>query len=101
MLWEDHASEMEAVLARHDTLLRTAFADHGGRVFASDGDGFGAVFADPQDAVDAAVAAQRALAAETWPGDVRLRARMGLETGAARERGGAISVRCRTAPHAS
>ena len=88
MLWEDHASEMEAVLARHDTLLRTAFADHGGRVFASDGDGFGAVFADPQDAVDAAVAAQRALAAETWPGDVRLRARMGLETGAARERGG-------------
>ena len=79
---------MEAALARHDTLLRTAFADHGGRVFASDGDGFGAVFDDPQDAVDAAVAAQRALAAEPWPDDVRLRARMGLETGTARERDG-------------
>ena len=42
-------------------------------MFASDGDGFGAVFDDPQDAVDAAVAAQRALAAEPWPDDLRLR----------------------------
>ena len=32
--------------------------------------------------------AQRALAAETWPGDLRLLARMGLETGTARERDG-------------
>jgi class 3 adenylate cyclase len=79
---------MEAALARHDTLLRSAFADHGDRVFASDGDGFGAVFDTPQDAVDAAVAAQAALAAETWPDDLRLRARMGLETGTARERAG-------------
>ena len=69
-------------------ILRAAFADHGGHVFASDGDGFGAVFAGPQDAVEAAVAAQQALAAETWPGDLRLRARMGLETGTARERDG-------------
>ncbi len=88
LLWEDHAPEMEGALARHDTLLRGAFADHGGRVFAADGDGFGAVFTGPQDAVDAAVAAQQALAAEVWPGDLRLRARMGLETGAARERDG-------------
>ncbi len=45
-LWEDNAPHMEAALARHDTLLRAAFADHGGRVFASDGDGFGAMFDD-------------------------------------------------------
>jgi predicted ATPase/class 3 adenylate cyclase/DNA-binding CsgD family transcriptional regulator len=88
MLWEDHAPHMEAALARHDTLVRTAFADHGGRVFASDGDGFGAVFDTPQDAVDAAVSVQAALAAEIWPDDMRLRARMGLETGTARERDG-------------
>ena len=88
LLWEDHASVMEGVLARHDALLRTAFAEHGGRVFASDGDGFGAVFENPRDGVDAALAAQRAVAAEPWPGDLRLRARMGLETGAARERAG-------------
>ena len=88
MLWEEHATDMEGALARHDALLRTAFADHGGRVFASDGDGFGAVFDDPRDAVDAAVAAQGALADETWPDDLRLRARMGLETGTARQRNG-------------
>ena len=88
LLWEDHAPDVEAALDRHDTILRAAFADHGGHVFASDGDGFGAVFAGPQDAVEAAVAAQQALAAETWPGDLRLRARMGLETGTARERDG-------------
>ena len=87
-LWEDDAAEMEAALARHDTLLRSAFADHGGRVFASDGDGFGAVFDTPDDAVDAAVDAQRALAAEPWHGEMRLRVRMGLETGTAREHGG-------------
>ncbi len=27
MLWEEHAAEMEAVLTRHDALLRIAFAD--------------------------------------------------------------------------
>jgi class 3 adenylate cyclase len=78
------------VLARHATLLRAAVGDHGGRVFASSGDGFAAVFEHPDDAVDAAVAAQRALATETWPGDLRLRARMGLETGTARERDGSF-----------
>jgi class 3 adenylate cyclase len=88
MLWEDHAADFEEALIRHDELLREAFAGHRGSVFASDGDGFGVVFEGPQDAVDAAVAAQRALAAEAWPDDMRLRARMGLETGGARERDG-------------
>ncbi|HEV8298256.1 MAG TPA: LuxR C-terminal-related transcriptional regulator [Acidimicrobiales bacterium] len=88
VLWEDHAADVEAALARHDEILRAAFADRGGRVFATSGDGFGVVFDHARDAVDAAVLAQRALAAETWPGDMRLRARMGLETGTARERDG-------------
>jgi predicted ATPase/class 3 adenylate cyclase/DNA-binding CsgD family transcriptional regulator len=90
LLWEDYAADVEGVLARHDILLRAAVADHRGRVFASSGDGFAAVFDHPDDAVAAAVAAQRALATETWPGDLRLRARMGLETGNARERQGSF-----------
>ncbi len=88
LLWEDHASVMEGALDRHDKLLRAAFREHGGRIFASDGDGFGAVFDNPQDAVDAATSAQRALAEEPWPGDLRLRARMGIESGVARQRDG-------------
>jgi predicted ATPase/class 3 adenylate cyclase/DNA-binding CsgD family transcriptional regulator len=87
-LWEDHADDVEAALARHDVLLRAVFASHRGRVFALDGDSFGVAFDDPNDAVDAAVAAQRALSAEAWPGDMRLRARIGLETGPTRLRDG-------------
>jgi predicted ATPase/class 3 adenylate cyclase/DNA-binding CsgD family transcriptional regulator len=87
-LWEDFADVIEAALARHDALLRSAVASHGGRVFAVDGTGFRVVFDDPHSAVDAAVAAQRGLVAEPWPTDMRLRVRMGLETGPARTRDG-------------
>jgi predicted ATPase/class 3 adenylate cyclase/DNA-binding CsgD family transcriptional regulator len=87
-LWEDHADTVEAALDRHGVLLRAAFAERGGRVFTSDANGYGVAFADPQDAVDAAVSGVRALAAESWPGDMRLRARMGIETGTAAERDG-------------
>ena len=88
MLWEDHPDDVEAALARHDELLRAAFEAHDGRIFATEGNGFGVVFADPQHGVDAAVAASEALAATAWPDDMRLRVRFGLETGPARERGG-------------
>ncbi len=87
-LWEEHPTDVEALLARHGALLRAAFDDRGGRVFTASGDGFGAVFDHPDDAVGAAVAAQRAMAVESWPGDLQVRARMGLETGTARERDG-------------
>jgi predicted ATPase/class 3 adenylate cyclase/DNA-binding CsgD family transcriptional regulator len=88
LLWEEHPADMEDALARHDALLRSAFVAHGGEVFAADGDGFGAVFDNTEDAVGGAVAAQRALATEAWSDDLRLRARMGIETGTARGRGG-------------
>jgi predicted ATPase/class 3 adenylate cyclase/DNA-binding CsgD family transcriptional regulator len=87
-LWEDYPADAEAALARHDEILRAAFTGAGGRVFSTGGEGFGVVFARPQDAVDAAVDAQRALADEVWPVDTRLRARMGIETGPAQERNG-------------
>ena len=87
-LWEEHAGDFEGALVRHAEILGAVFAGHGGRVFASDSNGFGVVFEDPEHAVEAAVAAQGALTAETWPGGMRLRARMGLETGTAREHDG-------------
>ena len=59
-----------------------------GSVVKTMGDGFHAVFANPGDAIDAAVAAQRALQAEPW-GDVGpLRVRMGVHTGSAEQRDG-------------
>jgi class 3 adenylate cyclase len=71
----------DAALARHRELLRAAFADRGGTEIDTQGDSFFVVFRRARDAVEAAVAAQRALADETWPGEARVSVRMGLHTG--------------------
>ena len=59
--WETDADGMRAALAAHDEVLRTAIEAHGGFMFKHTGDGVCAAFASPRSAVDAAVAAQRAL----------------------------------------
>jgi class 3 adenylate cyclase len=68
-------------LGEHRALLRGAFEDAGGREVEVQGDAFFAVFARARDAVAAAAAAQRAVAAHTWPDDIELRVRMGIHTG--------------------
>jgi len=87
-LWDAHPVAMGAALARHDAIVRKAIDGADGHVFSTGGDGFGAVFARAGNAVSAAVAAQRALAAEPWPEAVNLRVRMGLHTGEVEERDG-------------
>src|ERR1700743_3519743 len=77
--WEDDAEGMRIALAAHDEVLRQAIEAHGGLMFKHTGDGVCAAFASPTSAVDAAVAAQRALG---------LPARMGLATGEAQLREG-------------
>jgi predicted ATPase len=76
--WEADADAMRAALAAHDEVLRAAIAAHGGWLFKHTGDGVCAAFASPRSAVDAAVAAQRAL---------ELPVRMGIATGEAELRG--------------
>ena len=76
--WEADADGMRAALAAHDDVLRGAVEAHGGWLFKQTGDGVCAAFASPRSAVDAAVAAQRAL---------ELPVRMGLATGEAELRG--------------
>jgi predicted ATPase len=77
--WEADADGMRAALAAHDEVLRGAIEGHGGWLFKHTGDGVCAAFASPRSAVDAAVAAQRAL---------ELPVRMGLATGEAELREG-------------
>ena len=77
--WEADADEMRIALAAHDEVLRGAIEGHGGWLFKHTGDGVCAAFASPRSAVDAAVAAQRAL---------ELPVRMGLATGEAQLREG-------------
>jgi predicted ATPase/class 3 adenylate cyclase len=77
--WEADADEMRIAVAAHDEVLRGVIEGHGGWLFKHTGDGVCAAFASPRSAVDAAVAAQRAL---------ELPVRMGLATGEAELRGG-------------
>jgi class 3 adenylate cyclase len=68
------------VLATHRILLRAAFA-HEGHEVDTQGDSFFVVFPRATQAVAAAVASQRALAAEAWPEGGAVRVRIGMHTG--------------------
>src|SRR6266568_4803334 len=71
------------LLERHHALLRDAIASHGGTEVRTVGDAFFVVFPTADDAVGAAVGAQRALGREPWPGETPIRVRIGMHTGTA------------------
>jgi len=87
-LWESAPEAMRDALARHDQLLRTSVAEHGGHVFSTGGDGLAAAFARAADAAHAARAAQARLGDELWASDAQIKVRMALHTGEAHERDG-------------
>ncbi len=87
-LWEEQPDEMQRALARHDAVIRDAIETHRGHVVKTRGDGFHAAFSTARDAIDAAVAAQLALAAEPWGVTGPLLARIGIHTGEAQYRDG-------------
>ena len=87
-LWQEHSDAMEEALARHDAILRTAVESQRGRIVKTTGDGVHAVFASARDAIDASIAAQLQLEAESWGEPGQLRVRMGLHTGEASQRDG-------------
>jgi class 3 adenylate cyclase len=65
----------------HRRILRERLGEAGGREMDNQGDAFFFSFPRAKDAVAGAVAAQRELAAHTWPDNVEVRIRMGLHTG--------------------
>jgi class 3 adenylate cyclase len=87
-IWDARGIAMQDATERHDALLRRAFSEHGGYVFAYLGDGFAVAFAAATDAVKAVVQGQEMIAEESWPAEIRVRVRMALHTGEAVERGG-------------
>jgi predicted ATPase/class 3 adenylate cyclase len=78
------------VRERHRALLREAFRAHDGYEQSTEGDSFFVLFRRAIDAVAAAVAAERAVAAETWPEGIEVRVRMGLHTGEIESTGGDV-----------
>ena len=87
-LWEAEPARMAPALRSHDDILRSAIEGAGGYVFKTVGDMFCAAFWTARAAVDAAVAAQRALGAQAWPTSRPILVRMGLHTGVSEERDG-------------
>ena len=69
------------VLEEHAGIVRRALSEFGGVEVNTEGDSFFAVFRSPVDAVLAAVATQRGLAAHDWSDNVRVRVRIGVHTG--------------------
>jgi class 3 adenylate cyclase len=82
--WELDGERMAQLLSRHDEILSSAVDGRQGRVVKHTGDGLLAVFSSAADAIAAAVAGQRALAAAEWPGEP-VQVRMGLHSGEAAE----------------
>lgn len=76
-LWDAERDAMAAALRRHDEILRDAIEQAGGYVFKTVGDSF-----------CAALAAQRNLAAQSWPTSRPIVVRMGLHAGVCEERDG-------------
>ena len=87
-MWERDAKRMQAALARHDEILKGVVESHGGFVFKMVGDACCAAVHSAPEALQAALAAQRAILKEPWDDRVRVRVRMALHTGEAEERGG-------------
>jgi class 3 adenylate cyclase/DNA-binding CsgD family transcriptional regulator len=71
------------LLSLHNELLRSAFEDAGGVEIDRQGDSFFAVFRSAGTAVQAAIAAQRAILQQQWPERAAVRIRMGVHTGEA------------------
>jgi len=86
--WAHNPQTMGPAIARHEGLLRAVMTAAGGVVFKTVGDAIYAAFASTLDAVQAALAGQRAIAAEPWDTSTALHVRMALHSGVVEERNG-------------
>ena len=80
LLQELGADRYRDALESHRRLLRDVVARHGGYEVDTQGDAFFVAFKRAQDAVRAAVEAQRTFAGHAWPDGRELRVRMGIHT---------------------
>src|SRR3954453_17041432 len=89
-LWEEAPEAMRAALARHDALFDDAVREYRGVHIRPRGEGDSrfAVFDAASNAVAAALAIQRAFAAEQWPTPRSIKVRIGVHTGEAELRDG-------------
>jgi len=80
-LLQELGDDYGEVVREHRKQLREHLGAKGGTEVDTQGDAFFYSFPRARDAVSGAVAAQRALAEQTWPQGAEVRVRMGLHTG--------------------
>ena len=80
-LLQDVGSAYPEILALHNRLIRAAVETSDGVEVKTEGDAFFVAFRSAADGVRAAVTAQHALAAASWPVGATVRVRMGVHTG--------------------
>ena len=80
-LWEEQGERMARALAEHDALSRSAVERNNGIVVKMTGDGMYAAFADPSDAVSAALMLQQSLEDPATTNGISFRVRFGLHLG--------------------
>jgi predicted ATPase/class 3 adenylate cyclase/DNA-binding CsgD family transcriptional regulator len=87
-LWGAQPDAMALAVPVHYALLSGAVGRHGGvrPVEQGEGDSIVAAFSRASDAVAAALEAQRAFAAQVWPGELEMRVRIALHTAEAQLR---------------
>jgi predicted ATPase/class 3 adenylate cyclase len=86
--WERHPDEMSSASRTYERIVREAVTAQAGHVFKTVGEAMFAVFAQPQNAVAAAVDAQQTLTETNFTSVDGLHVRMALHTGSAEERHG-------------
>lgn len=79
--WESSPAGMREVMARHDRIVADCLQRHHGADVGRAGDSVLAAFSRAGDAAACALALQRGFAAEPWPADTRVKARIALHTG--------------------
>lgn len=81
-LWDNHRSAMASALVAHNHILREAITASGGVIVKDKGDGFFAAFSSADQAVAAALAAQRGVTAADWGDPIgEIRVRMAIHVG--------------------
>jgi len=86
-LWEHQPDAMQHAHARHEDIIRKVMVNYGGYVYKMIGDAFQIAFSTAPAAIEAAIAAQRALFKEPWEITGQIKVRMALHTGITEERG--------------
>ncbi|HEX3979141.1 MAG TPA: protein kinase, partial [Solirubrobacteraceae bacterium] len=88
-MWDTEPTAMAEALVRHDELVAECVAAQGGQLLKSmgEGDSTVSVFGSVPQALEATLAAVRALSAEPWPGGLDIAVRFGIHIGEAERRG--------------